>query len=231
MSDSGLAGAGTRPPLVLGFDTSAAHCAAALVCGQDVLAHRQEEMARGQAERLFPLLEEVLHDANVGLSEMSAIAVGTGPGNFTGLRIAVAAARGLALSLGRPALGVPNLEAMAHGLPHPVLTAIGAPRGQVYVQRFGDAPLGPAMLAPETLGPDWTAPGLSVAGYGAEALAARLGAAEVTAAQPAIAVARTASQWLAETPDRTDWPRPAPLYLRSADAAPSREAQPVILPQ
>ena len=81
--------------LSLGFDTSAAHCAAALVSGTRILAARHEEMTKGQAERLFPLLAELLAEAGVDWRDLSVVGVGTGPGNFTGIRIAVAAARGM----------------------------------------------------------------------------------------------------------------------------------------
>jgi tRNA threonylcarbamoyladenosine biosynthesis protein TsaB len=64
------------------------------------------------------------------------MAVGTGPGNFTGVRIAVAAARGLALAAGRPAVGVTRLEALAHGLPRPLTVIEDARRGEAYVQRL-----------------------------------------------------------------------------------------------
>lgn len=74
-------------------------------------------MDKGQAERLIPLLELVLSEAAMDWSDVAALAVGTGPGNFTGVRIAVAAARGLALGLGVPAIGVTRLEALAHGHP------------------------------------------------------------------------------------------------------------------
>ena len=80
--------------LILAFDTSAGHCAAAVLDGDEVLAAQAEEMTRGQAERLFPLLQAVLDKAGRPLSDMTCIGVGTGPGNFTGTRIAVAAARG-----------------------------------------------------------------------------------------------------------------------------------------
>ena len=93
-------------PVVLGFDTSAAHCAAALLRGDAILAHRHEEMGKGQAERLFPLLEDLLSEAGLTWRDLHVIGVGIGPGNFTGIRIAVAAARGLALSLGIPAIGI-----------------------------------------------------------------------------------------------------------------------------
>ena len=82
--------------LALGFDTSAAHCAAALLRGDTVLAHLSEEMTKGQAERLFPLLEGLLAQTGLVWRNLDVIGVGIGPGNFTGIRIAVAAARGWA---------------------------------------------------------------------------------------------------------------------------------------
>ena len=93
---------GSEPPLILAFDTAAAHCAAALVCGDRVLAHGFEAMERGQAERLLPMIEALLAEAGVGWGDLDGIGVCTGPGNFTGLRVAVAAARGLALALAHP---------------------------------------------------------------------------------------------------------------------------------
>jgi tRNA threonylcarbamoyl adenosine modification protein YeaZ len=116
--------------LSLGFDTSAAHCAAALVMGDRLLVQRHEDMARGQAERLMPRLEEVLRAEGLGWSDLSAIGVGIGPGNFTGVRIAVSAARGLALALGIPAIGVSTLEALAEGGPRPLTEREDARRGE-----------------------------------------------------------------------------------------------------
>ena len=66
-------------------------------------------MAKGQAERLMPMLEELLAEAGIAWRIFAPLAVGTGPGNFTGVRISVAAARGLALGLGIPAIGVTRL--------------------------------------------------------------------------------------------------------------------------
>ena len=97
--------------LIVAFDTSAAHCAAALLSGDRVLAARAEEMGRGQAERLMPLLEEMLADAGAAWRDLARIGVGVGPGNFTGIRISVSAARGLALALGVPAIGVTTFDA------------------------------------------------------------------------------------------------------------------------
>ena len=123
--------------MILAFDTSAAHCAAVLLSGSSVLALRHEEMTRGQAERLMPLLLELLAEAGAGWRDLAALAVGTGPGNFTGLRISVAAARGVALSTGLPAFGVDGFAARAEGGPSPVLACVSAPRGALHAMRLG----------------------------------------------------------------------------------------------
>jgi tRNA threonylcarbamoyl adenosine modification protein YeaZ len=209
--------------LILGFDTSAAHCAAALVCGDQVLAEVDEAMATGQAERLIPLLQEVLAQGGVVWRDLQALAVGTGPGNFTGVRIAVAAARGLALGLGVPAIGVTRLEALAHGLPRPVAVVEDARRDEVYVQAFApDA--GPAVLMP--LGAAARAVGgLPLTGSAAAAVADLTGGAVLAPAMPlAQAIARVAGARAGVQP------RPAPFYLRGADAAPPSDPPPVILP-
>ena len=190
-----------RPaPRVLAFDTSAAHCAAALLCADDIVALHIEDMARGQGERLMGLLEEVLAGAGLGWSDLSALAVGTGPGNFTGIRISVSAARGLALGLGVPAIGVTTLEALAHGRPRPVEVALPAPRDRVYRQSF-EVSASSVRLEPGTApAPDWPA---------------------VLSAMGRIAAARLAAG--------DALPRPVPCYARPADAAPSRDPGPVIL--
>lgn len=197
---------------ILAFDTSAAHCAAALLLPGRVL-QRLEPMEKGQAERLIPLLEELLAEAGIGWHDLKALAVGTGPGNFTGVRISVAAARGLALGLGIPAVGVTRLEALAFGLPRPVMVIEDAKRGQSYVQLFTESGAGVAHLADRTL-PACPATG-SAAGEGA--LPAAMALAE--------AIARIGAE-RAVTPQ----PRPTPFYLRGADAAPPSDPPPVILP-
>ncbi|RVT87122.1 tRNA (adenosine(37)-N6)-threonylcarbamoyltransferase complex dimerization subunit type 1 TsaB [Rhodobacteraceae bacterium CCMM004] len=212
---------------ILAFDTSAAHCAAALVSGDRVVGARVEEMARGQAERLMPLLLELLADAGLDWRDLSALAVGVGPGNFTGIRISVAAARGLMLSTGLPGHGVSTLEALAHGLPRPVLAVADARRERVYAERFGATPVAAALHPIAALPPELACPGLGVIGDRAEAVAERLGATplprppldETVAAMARIAMGRGAPA-----------ARPAPLYLRPADAAPPRDAAPRLLP-
>jgi tRNA threonylcarbamoyl adenosine modification protein YeaZ len=205
----------------LAFDTSAAHCAAALLSGDRVLAHRVEPMDLGQAERLMPMLEEMLADAALGWRDLACIGVGTGPGNFTGVRISVAAARGLALGLGIPAVGVTSLEALAFGTDGPRVVTLDARRGALYAQVFDGGAADICTL--ETLPP--TPVNATCIGHMAAEVAARVGG---HAAEPAfpqtVAMARIALT------RRANSPRPAPFYLRSADAAPPSDPPPVILP-
>jgi hypothetical protein len=188
--------------LILGFDTSAAHCAAALLSGDRVLVARHEEMSRGQAERLMPLLEKVLAEGGATWADLARIGVGVGPGNFTGIRISVSAARGLALSLGIPAVGVSGFEAIALDAPAGQIPALPAPRDQLYIRPEGQAP----RLVPRT----------GAKGFGplVEAPLRR---------DFAVAIARLA----ATAPEGTA--PPAPLYLKAADAAPARDTPPKIL--
>ena len=210
-------------PLILGFDTSAAHCAAALLRGDTVLAQAEEPMARGQAERLVPLLVEVLAQGGVAWRDLDALAVGVGPGNFTGIRIAVAAARGLALGLGRPAIGVSVFEARAQGQSRPLTVIEQARRDEVYVQRFAPEAEEPFLQALE--GAVAFGDGV-VTGSAASDWAAQTGESVLVARYPlAEGVARAARARLGQ-----DHKRPAPLYIRPADAAPPSEAPPVLLP-
>jgi tRNA threonylcarbamoyladenosine biosynthesis protein TsaB len=198
---------GSEPPLILAFDTSAAHCAAVLVRGDAVLARADETMDRGQAERLFPMLEELLAEAGVRWGDLDGVGVCTGPGNFTGLRVAVAAARGLAMALGVPAAGVSRFEVLADR-DGAVVVSIADRRGS-FVQAFRHgAPLGPPTIDPAAP-PEAPAGGIVV---DATDLRCDL-----------VAVARIAARRL----DRAD--PPAPLYLRAADAMPPSEPPPLIL--
>ena len=198
-----------RPDAILAFDTSAAHCAAAFLCNGRVVT-KVEPMAKGQAERLAPMVSALLIEASVGWRDLSAIGVGTGPGNFTGIRIAVAFARGLALGLGIPAVGVTGFEAVAHAYPdaaRPFTVTLPAPRGQLYVQRF-DPMAGEAGLvdAGAVFGPVHALADLPLDHF-VSAIAK---------------VARFKSQ--------DAQPRPKPFYLRGAVAAPPSDPAPVILP-
>ena len=204
-----------RDRLTLGFDTSAAHCAAALLSGDRILAARTEEMRKGQAERLMPLLEEVLAEGGVTWADLDALGVGTGPGNFTGVRIGVAAARGLALGLGIPAEGVTAPEAFAAG--RDAIVCLPAPRDMVNFAYRGAVEL----AAPDAVPSEWSAP---LTGPAAAQVARLTGRAVVDTPPLAVQTARIAAQRAA--PGR---PRPAPVYLRPADAAPASDPPPVIL--
>ncbi len=189
---------------LLAFDTSAAHCAAALRLG-DRIVTRIEPMAKGQAERLMPFLVELLADEGLGWRDLTALGVGTGPGNFTGIRIGVSAARGLALGLGIPAIGVTCFDAAGHGLPRPVTIALPAPRDHLWLQRLTASGAEPPFLSPA-----------AEAGEVAHAPEAQIMVASIAE----IAGARVG----------TVQPRPAPLYVRPADAAPPRDPAPTLLP-
>ncbi|MFN3847619.1 MAG: tRNA (adenosine(37)-N6)-threonylcarbamoyltransferase complex dimerization subunit type 1 TsaB, partial [Paracoccaceae bacterium] len=191
--------------------------AAALLFADGTCLTRQEDMAKGQAERLFPLLEDLLIETGISWKDLSAIGVGTGPGNFTGVRISVAAARGLALSLGIPAIGVTRMEAVAHGLPRPVTVVEDARRGEVYVQRFNSTGPDPAFIASsDVLKIEGAVIG---SGVRSDSHSTAVAPFALTEAIALIAATRLG----------TACPRPAPFYLRGADAAPPSDPPPVIL--
>ena len=188
---------------ILAFDTASAHCAACLITDDKVIV-RVDQMAKGQAEHLMPMLEAVLAENGLTWADLDAIGVGTGPGNFTGIRISVSAARGLALGLKIPAVGVTHLEAQIYGLPRPVTAKVAAPREHVYVQTFADD-LGPAELVSAECAEN--APPI------------------ITTEHMIQNIAQITRSRAAHNPDR-----PAPYYVRAADAAPPRDAPPIILP-
>lgn len=214
-------------PTVLAFDTSAAHCAAALLSGGRIVATRHEEMAKGQAERLMGLLAETLEDGKANWRDLDAIGVGTGPGNFTGIRISVSAARGLALGLGRPAIGVGLFDALAYGSGEPLVLSLGAPRQHLHVQTRRAGTLSDITLCTLDDLPE-APPSATCIGHRSDEIGVRLGLPSRPAAQaPAAAIALLAAERLARG---GDIPRPAPVYLRPADAAPPRDAPPALLP-
>lgn len=163
-------------------------------------------MDKGQAERLVPMLEEMLAEAGAGWGDVGRIGVCTGPGNFTGIRISVALARGLALGLGIPALGVTSFEAIAGNNHFPFWATLAAPRGQIYAQRFPNG-----------------SPVILDAGASFDAPVRRREA--IVAEDFVASIAEIAGMKLAEGA-----PRPAPFYLRGADAAPPADPPPTLLP-
>lgn len=196
-------------PIVLAFETSQAWCAACLLGASDTPIVRVDHMARGQAEHLMILLEEVLAEAGLGWHDIDLIGVGIGPGNFTGIRISVAAARGLAMSLDIAAIGVSAFQA-ATRQSTPYWVAVDAPRDQAYIQHFDTQKSVPELVSTTRL---------------AE-LDAPLVRASDTSPEQRIENIATYARALVGQPKMA----PTPLYIRAPDAAPPRHAAPVILP-
>jgi tRNA threonylcarbamoyl adenosine modification protein YeaZ len=212
--------------LTLGFDTSAAHCAVALLLDETVVAERFEPMAKGQAESLMGLCEDTLRDANKTWSDLDLIGVGIGPGNFTGIRISVSAARGLALSLGIKAVGVSSTQAQAYGIKGVTISSLDARQDKLYVDvigtgesrqialcEMGDLPNIPARAEPTCIGHRANEIAARVVGFVAEPM---------YPIANAIALIAASRAHLAHD-------RPAPHYVRAPDAAPPRDTAPKII--
>src|SRR5882757_1954294 len=138
---------------VLAIDTALEACSAAVLDTSrgGITASETIAMARGHAEALMPLIARVMDVAEIEFAEIDRIAVTTGPGSFTGLRVGISAARGIALATGRPAVGLSTLAAFAAPLiadddTLPVVAAIDARHDHVYLQVFG--PGGRTLVAP-----------------------------------------------------------------------------------
>jgi len=222
---------------VLGLDSAGSQCAVAVLDGERVAAARAETMNRGQAERLLPLIAETLTAAGIAPDALDLVAVTTGPGSFTGIRIGLAAARGLALAVGRTAIGVGVFDAYAAAVPpttwqgRALVVAVESKRDELYLQAF--APAGAALGPPAQVLPrdvaTWLPPGpLLLAGDAATRLHAALGARDVaiatgTSAIDAAQVARLGRERHAAGAIEP----PRPFYLRAPDTtAPRRAAAP-----
>lgn len=96
---------------LLAVDTALGACSVALLDGEEILSHRFEEMARGHAEALAPMVESAM--TGIAFDSLDRLAVTTGPGTFTGQRVGLAFMRGLRIALRKPLIGVTTLEAMA----------------------------------------------------------------------------------------------------------------------
>jgi tRNA threonylcarbamoyladenosine biosynthesis protein TsaB len=219
--------------ICLAIDTAGPVCAAALAesdaASPLLLASESQRIGRGHAERLMPMIANVLERAGVGYSDLGLIAVTTGPGSFTGVRIGVSAARGLALALGIDARGLSVLDVLCeqarNGDGGTVAALLDAGHGDVFIQAVSGAPV-------EAVLPAARMP-LS------EAAAALAGRGEpislIGSAAPAlIAEAGDPDGWsLSGTPDHADIGLlavmalagagalpPRPLYLRAPDAKP-----------
>jgi tRNA threonylcarbamoyladenosine biosynthesis protein TsaB len=127
--------------LILAIDTALDACAAGVLDTEagKMIAQESLPMKRGHAEALMPLIARVVKESGIGFADLDRIAVTTGPGSFTGLRVGLSAARGLALAAAKPVVGVTTLTAYAapivnEGREHPVISAIDARHDHVYLQ-------------------------------------------------------------------------------------------------
>jgi tRNA threonylcarbamoyladenosine biosynthesis protein TsaB len=220
--------------LILAIDTALDACAAAVLdtgTGK-LIAMESQAMKRGHAEALMPLIARVMKQATLPFAALDRVAVTSGPGSFTGLRVGLSAARGIALAAGKPAVGLTTLSAYAAPIvsengEQPVISAIDARHGQVYFQVVsGD---GSSLIRPR-------------AGLIEEAVAAsRFGAPHLVGNAAAILAERWPKD--AEPPVRVEaLPAPdiswvawlgaavspstapaRPFYLRAPDAKPSQD--------
>ena len=139
---------------ILAIDSTHGTCSAAFFNGEKVVSEIVEEMERGQAERLIPMIQKVLATADVGFENIDSVAVTTGPGSFTGVRVGLAAANGIALSANLPMIGVSVLDVLAwkthRQFPEikKLCLVLETKRDDYYVQYFED---GKSLTSPEVL--------------------------------------------------------------------------------
>jgi len=172
---------------LLAIDTSTESCSAALLCG-GALSERSELAPRRHAELILPMIDSLLIEAGLSRRQLDGIAVGRGPGAFTGVRLGISVAQGLALGLDIPVVPVSSLAALAHEAPgeadNAILAVIDARMGEIYAGAFRRSPddqVTPIMdemvgRATEFTFPqskNWTVVGSGWAAY-KDALAARL---------------------------------------------------------
>jgi tRNA threonylcarbamoyladenosine biosynthesis protein TsaB len=222
---------------LLAVDCATNACSAALWLDGGAGPRRYRPMRRGHAETLMPMVRAVMDEAGLAFAGLDAIAVTTGPGAFTGIRIGLAAARGFSLAADVPLIGVTTLEAVAAAHDPEgahILVALDSKRNDVYVQLFG--PDGAALSAPASVMPDSAptlipdGPQLVLAGDAAEQVAGPLAGRRP---QPrrlsgpglpdAAVVARLAAHRLALCPPKPGDAPPSALYLRPPDATPATE--------
>jgi tRNA threonylcarbamoyladenosine biosynthesis protein TsaB len=221
--------------LVLAIDCALDACSAAVLDSnlQTIVADETRIMARGHAEAVMPLIARVMDRAEIEFSELDRIAVTVGPGSFTGLRVGISAARGIALAAGKPAVGLSTLAGFA--APHiaadgtsPVVAAVDARHGHVYLQVFdpgGRSLLGPRLVPLHDAVRAANGPA-RLAGSAASLLAQ---AWPPEAPPPRLVDQRGAPDiaWVARlgaAASGQDGP-PKPLYLRAPDAQPQDAAR------
>ncbi|GER05901.1 tRNA (adenosine(37)-N6)-threonylcarbamoyltransferase complex dimerization subunit type 1 TsaB [Iodidimonas muriae] len=220
-------------PVYLAFDTGAQSCSVALLKEGGVPHILTKAMRRGQAEALLPMIDDLVRQQGLEMAHISHIAVTTGPGSFAGVRVGIAAARGLALALSVPAIGFTTFEALAFAArtlveqettDQLVLVALAARGDQLYCQSFdkkGQSISAPALSELEDIAAlyaDWRG---GIIGSGAEKLAMRMPHARMMVAPEGLAAAlvHLAAQTVTVKYGRREHDAlPSPFYLRPPDA-------------
>ena len=220
---------------ILAIDTAAGACSAA-VWSDGAVHQRLVELSRGHAETLLPLLLATMADAGCTFPDLDLLAVTVGPGAFTGLRVGLAAARGLALAARLPCVGVTTLAAVAAAVPpaetagRPLLVVLDSRRADLYAQVFlnGAAAGDPTVVAADDLprllanAPLLPAGPVAVAGDGAAMALPALTAAGIeasAASSPGYPEAASVAAIAAAVPAGGLLP-PVPLYLRPPATGP-----------
>jgi len=203
--------------MILAFDTSSAACTAALFDGAGtIVAQRDEVIGRGHSERLVPMLAELLEGRSA-----HSILVGVGPGSFTGIRVGIAAAHGLAIGWGAELRGLSSLALLAASSAGDgaVAAAVIGGHGELFVQQFDSDTLEPVselINLPPAEAAATTSAAL-VVGSGAEALINARGWGEAVPALPSAAAALRLPPGLRSL-------APKPVYARAPDARPKQAA-------
>ncbi len=215
---------------ILAIDTAANLCAACVFDAQAgaELGRAVQDLGKGHAEHLMAVIADALADAGVTYADIGLVAVAVGPGSFTGIRVGVAAARGLALALKVPSAGVTTLDALAfdarQAFPgREVLAAIDARRDQIYLARHdaaGTRTAGPEIGSLSDVLTDLAEDGPVLVGSAANMIAEAAGRPVDIASRAATADIGTYAK-LATRSDSAVTP-PRPLYLRDADAKPQQ---------
>lgn len=220
---------------VLAIDTALEACSAAVLDpAGGITASESLAMTRGHAETLMPLIARVMNGAGVEFAQLDRIAVTTGPGSFTGLRVGISAARGIALAAGKPAVGLSTLAALAAPLiatddGTQVVAAIDARHEHIYLQVFGvngRTLVGPRVASLRDAARAAMAAPARIVGSAANKMAA----AWPKGAEPPLSVEQRAApdiEWIARLgAAATDgYSPPKPLYLREPDAQPQDAAR------
>jgi tRNA threonylcarbamoyladenosine biosynthesis protein TsaB len=172
----------TNQNIILALDSSMGGCSVALLKSGQLIASKATDENSGQSRLLIPMIEEVLQNSNLTYQDCDHIACSVGPGSFTGIRVALTAARSIALILNKKLLGLSNLEIIASSsnLSGDILSVINAYRGQFYAQRFNKTteliPISEPILIDEEM---LTPPLLNIISHGAKLVETKITAIEV----------------------------------------------------